>query len=316
MRQIKTIDAAQGKWRGILLELGIPESFLHNKHGPCPLCGGQDRFRFDNREGRGTYFCSQCGAGNGMNLALKFTGKSFSNIASQIDTFVGNLRPEATKPEMTNDKIRNLLVATVKISKPIEIGDLAHRYLQSRGICEIPRSSALRFAESLSDGEGAIRPAMLAMVGVPGKKNATIHRTFLSPHGGKAEMRSPRKFMPGEIPEGACVQLFEYSNGPLGISEGIETALAASELFDIPVWSALNAGLLQKWTPPAGCKDVAIFGDNDNTFTGQVAAYALARKLSVKGVTVTVHIPKEVGADWNDEILKLKPPQNTPLDAI
>ena len=316
MHHIKTIDAAQGKWRGILLELGVPDSFLKNKHGPCPLCGGNDRFRFDNKEGRGTYFCGQCGAGNGMDLALKFTGESFSKVASQIDTFVGNLKPEAQKPEMTNDKIRNLLLATVKISKPIETGALAHRYLQSRGISTMPRSTALRFAENIIDGEGAIRPAMLAMVGVPGEKNATIHRTFLSPHGGKAEMKTPRKLMPGEIPEGACVQLFEYSNGPLGIAEGIETACAASELFDMPVWAALNAGLLQKWTPPAGCQDVAIFGDNGASYTGQAVAYSLARKLSAKGVKVTVHIPKEVGRDWNDELLRLKPPQKATETAI
>jgi phage/plasmid primase-like uncharacterized protein len=36
---MKTLDAARGKWRGILLSLGIDEKYLRNKHGPCPLCG-------------------------------------------------------------------------------------------------------------------------------------------------------------------------------------------------------------------------------------------------------------------------------------
>ena len=35
-----------GKWPSTLLELGIPEEFLTGKHGPCPMCGGKDRFRF------------------------------------------------------------------------------------------------------------------------------------------------------------------------------------------------------------------------------------------------------------------------------
>ena len=28
---------ARGRWRGILASLGIPESFLSGKHGPCPF---------------------------------------------------------------------------------------------------------------------------------------------------------------------------------------------------------------------------------------------------------------------------------------
>ena len=53
--------AATGRWPGILAELGVPESALRNRHGPCPGCGGRDRFRFDNRDGRGTFICSQGG---------------------------------------------------------------------------------------------------------------------------------------------------------------------------------------------------------------------------------------------------------------
>ena len=70
----------------------------------------------------------------------------------------------------------------------------------------------------------------------------TLHRTFLRPDGsGKAEMRSPRKLMPGTVPEGSAIRL-----GPvgavLGIAEGIETALAASMMFEMPVWSAIRHG--------------------------------------------------------------------------
>jgi hypothetical protein len=37
-----------------------------NRHQACPVCGGSDRFRFDDKEGRGTWFCNQCGAGDGL----------------------------------------------------------------------------------------------------------------------------------------------------------------------------------------------------------------------------------------------------------
>ena len=34
--------------------LGVPAKALTNRHGPCPICGGKDRFRFDDKGGRGT----------------------------------------------------------------------------------------------------------------------------------------------------------------------------------------------------------------------------------------------------------------------
>ena len=62
---VNTSQAAKGKWKGILLTLGIPAEVLVPKHGPCPLCGGKDRFRWDNKEGQGTYICNSCGAVTG-----------------------------------------------------------------------------------------------------------------------------------------------------------------------------------------------------------------------------------------------------------
>ena len=302
----RTTEVARHKWRDILPALGVPSFHLKNKHGPCPICAGKDRFRFDDKDGRGTFICNQCGAGDGMDLAIKFTGRGFAEVAAEIDAFVGNLEPEAPKPKMTHESQRELLHKTFKKTQPINQNDLAHRYFESRGIEELIYPKALRFAPQLNDGENNTRPALVAVVSGPNGKPATLHRTFLKSDGsGKADMISPRKLMPGEIPAGACVQLSEYfGTGALGIAEGIETALAASALYDIPVWAALNAGLLAKWTPPAGCSEVAIFGDNDVSYTGQAVAYTLARKLKAKRIEATVHIPDAIGEDWNDIYLR------------
>ena len=43
-------EIATGRWPNILAHFGIAESFLTGKHGPCPICGGKDRFRFGNKE--------------------------------------------------------------------------------------------------------------------------------------------------------------------------------------------------------------------------------------------------------------------------
>lgn len=304
----KTTHAAKGKWRGILLTLGLPESCLRDRHGPCPLCGGKDRFRWDNRDGQGTYICSQCGAGDGMKLAIEYTGKPFKDVARMIDEMVGNVKADAipAKPVLTDEQRRNALRDTYKATQPVEAGDLVHRYLATRGVEELIYPDALRFAPKLRDGEGGIRPCMIAMVAGPDGKPVSMHRTFLKPDGsGKAEMASPRKMMPGELPEGSSIRLGEYvAGGPLGIAEGIETALSASAIYGLPVWAAINSAILKKWLPPEGCQEVAIFGDNDPKFGGQAAAWALAHRLAVKGFEVSVKIPDEPGTDWNDVLMR------------
>ena len=305
----RTKEAARGKWRGILMTLGLPETCLHNKHGPCPLCGGKDRFRWDNDGGRGTYICNSCGAGDGMTLAMKFTGKSFAEIAAEIDLILGKVKPDAPgKPSSTDDDNRRALISVWNASKPVQPGDLVDRYLASRNLDELVYPKTLLFAQNLRDGEGGIRPCMIALVGRYGQpKFDTIHRTFLRPDGlGKAEMASPRKLMPGQVPDGACVMLSEWTeSGTLGIAEGIETAMAASALFDIPVWAAVSSSMMKKWLPPPGCENIVIFGDNDKKYGGQAAAYHLAHRLAAQNLPVEqILIPQLPGEDWADEWLR------------
>ncbi|ELC6028678.1 hypothetical protein RJM76_004383 [Escherichia coli] len=61
--------AARGKWPVILqmLRIDVPEN---GRHGPCPKCGGKDRFRLDDLDGRGTWICSQCGNGDGLDPGM------------------------------------------------------------------------------------------------------------------------------------------------------------------------------------------------------------------------------------------------------
>ena len=308
MNHEKTSHAAKGKWRGFLLTLGLPENCLRDKHGPCPMCGGEDRFRWDNKDGRGTYICSHCGAGDGMKLAIEYTGRRFQDVAAEIDGLVGNIKSETARPVMSGEKRRDILRDTYRATRVMQRGDLAHRYLETRGVEDYTYPDALRFAPKLRDGEGGIRPCMVAMVSGPDGKPVTMHRTFLRPDGsGKADMASPRKIMPGELPDGACVRIGDYvAGGVLGIAEGIETALSASAMFDVQVWAAINSGMMKKWLPPDGCDEVAIFADNDAKFGGQAAAYHLAHRLAVRGVSVTVHVPPLVGTDWNDILMQRK----------
>jgi len=106
--------------------------------------------------------------------------------------------------------------------------------------------------------------------------------------------------MSGKVPAGSAIRLAP-ADVQMGIAEGIETAIAASVMYGIPVWSAINAHNLAKWEPPAITQSVTVFGDNDESFTGHAASYSLARRLKLKHkLDVRVVIPETAGQDWAD----------------
>lgn len=80
-------EAARGHWPAILVGLGIPAEALTGKHGPCPGCGGRDRFRFDDREGRGTWICGGGGetrSGDGFALLEHVHGWDFPRALAEV----------------------------------------------------------------------------------------------------------------------------------------------------------------------------------------------------------------------------------------
>jgi putative DNA primase/helicase len=302
--KLRTADEAVGRWPGILQTLGIDQSFLQNKHGPCPICAGKDRYRFDDKGGRGTFICSHCGSGDGFRLLQEVLGLSFSEAAKQIDRIVSTVPAGAIAPERTDASKIRALVQVWEGSKPVTHGDPVWLYLNRRlGLELIPAD--LRFHPSLrytdEDGKDLGRfPAMLAKIRYPDGAGASIHRTYLTMEGQKAQVPQPKKIMAGKSLITGCVRL-GAARATLGVAEGIETALAASQRFGVPVWAATNAVLLESWLPPAGVERVLIAGDNDASFTGQAAAYGLARRLVQKGFGVEVHFRDQVGKDWADE---------------
>lgn len=296
----RTSEAAQGKWRGILLELGLSSEALRNRHGPCPMCGGRDRFRWDNRDGNGGFICSQCGSGDGFRLLQLVKGWDFATAAREVDRVVGIVRAEPIRRERSPEQRRRSLIDLWQSARRVTVGDPVSAYLDHRRVGLPQNVDAIRYAPTCPCPGGSQRPAMIARVTGPDGKGATIHRTFLTPQGRKAEMDQPRATMPGTIPDGAAIRLSMHGDR-LGIAEGIETALAATARFGVPVWAAINATMLAKWTPPEGVTQVVVFADNDATFTGQEAAYSLAKRLAIKlGIQVDVRMPGRVGADWAD----------------
>lgn len=290
---LNTVEAARGRWRGILEVLGVNPDFLKDKHGPCPLCGGKDRFRFDDKL-NGKWICAQCGYGDGFTLLEKLHGWDFKHAAAEVDRVVGNCPKDPPKPERTEEDKRAYMRQLWRESQPVTKGDPVWCYLMRR--CGDPSGAIqdLRYHPSLKHSmDGVHYPAMLAMMGWDGKRYSGIHRTYLTLEGTKAAV-DPVRMSFGDL---GPVRLGNIVDA-VGIAEGIETALCASKIFGLPVWAGICAHGLQIWEPPQGVHSVAIFGDNDANYTGQAAAYALARRLSIAGLSVEIQIPETPGMDW------------------
>ncbi len=299
----KTADAAVGRWAAMLPLLGVDPKYLSKKHGPCPFCGGTDRYRFDDRHGRGNWICSHCGAGDGFQLVQRTLGLSFSEVARRVDQLVGTIPSQPRPMVRTEEEKVRIFQRVWQESKAVVRDDPIWRYLNRRlGQKFVPPGlrlhQGLRYIDENGRNLGTF-PAMLGKIQYPDGRDASIHRTYLTENGQKAPVPQPKKLMVGRAAVTGCVRLGEPGM-KLGIAEGIETALAASTHFNTPVWAATSAALLEAWVPPRGVSHVLIAGDNDENYIGHAAAYKLAYRLRQRGIVVEVHIPLQPGKDWAD----------------
>jgi putative DNA primase/helicase len=309
-------DLARGRWRGVLAELGIGAKFLEGKNCPCPICGGKDRFRFADYNGDGVWICNHCGTHQPIELLKQFHGWDFKEAVQRIEAIVSNVPVTKPKAKRTEQDERDAMNAVWRESKPITPDDPVGRWLTLRcGVTTYP--PCLRYLASAryqDDGAVSWHPAMLAKVVDAKGQPLSVHRTFLARDGAKADVPKPRKVMSGSLPRGLAIRLAQPSE-TLGIAEGIETALSATALFDMPCWSAMTAGFLETWAPPEGVKRVVIFADSDESYAGQKAAYVLASRLATTH-EVDVRVPARMPADWNDVHQAMRQQQQEPAEAV
>ena len=83
-------DAALGRWKELIFPaFAITVPVHKNKHGPCPICGGTDRFRCDDQQGKGTWICNHCKAGDGFELIVKARGYDHSQVLREVGAILG-----------------------------------------------------------------------------------------------------------------------------------------------------------------------------------------------------------------------------------
>ena len=292
---------AQGKWHDILRGLGVDDKYLTGKHCPCPVCGGKDRFRFDDKHGKGGWICSACGAGDGFSLVSRIRKLTLAEAKDAVEPLLPKASARPIIKGGDERRCRERAEEFWSNTSAVADGDPVQLYLTQR-LGQPFKSLAIRSAITYhpSDRKKDFC-VMAAMVSDASGNLVSVHRTFLHENGNKAGELTPSKMlMQGTIPPGSAIRLMKAASH-MGIAEGIETALAAFLMTGIPTWSVISAPFMKSWEPPKGVKKLTIFSDNDANFTGQAAAYDLARRLVMKGgIKVDVRVPATIGKDWAD----------------
>ena len=290
MKDIK--EETFGRWADLYSHFGVEVGT--GEHRACVLCGGVDRFRVDGLEKNGEYLCGQCGAGTGVSLLMKYLSCDFKTVVWRIRAILGTV--QKVEPKEKRDP-KPALNEMWKASTPLTGSDPVSKYLHGRGLVLQPEN--VRYcAECWNGDEKKKIPAMVArVVNIQGKP-VSLHRTYLDSH--------TKKLMPGTEKLTKCaIRLFPPIKETIGIAEGVESSIAATQITGIPCWAAMSSTILESFEPPEGIRKIVIFSDVDNNYVGQKAAYALANRLYGKDFIVEVELSPS-GTDWNDELIRRK----------
>lgn len=279
-------NGLNGKWKSILLMAGYSEKELSGKNVPCPTCGGKDRFRFTDK-GEGMFICSHCGGGDGFKLVGMKFGFDFKLSLQWVRECEGMAEKNEVK-KVDYEKNRQYINKLLREANHPQGVEKVDDYLRSRHLSEIHATeSNVHWHPKCRHKVGtkeSYAPAILASyyavddMGGLSQLPVTVLRHWYT-LGDKMVMPPAGDMSAVVCPLGPRVTDF------LAVAEGLYTAMAYREALkfatghDLPVWSAYSAESLKHFMPPVSVKRLHIVMDVDISFTGQAAAYDLAKGL-------------------------------------
>lgn len=306
IREVTT--AAAGNWPYVLAGLSIDVPDSSRRHAPCPACGGTDRFRFDDN-GRGSFICNQCGAGDGLDLIKKVNNCDTTEAAQLAADVLGiDYRAAQTDPAIASQR-REQLEADLQQREQ-------ERQQQAAEDAEQRRATFARLyagmRQSVMQGESEyLQSKGLTGFNYPVMPDGSLLLDLVDESGAVAAAQTitpqgEKRLLKGSAKRGA----YHAVNAPeapqsVAIAEGLATALTCHLICrDALTVTAIDAGnllpvaeVMRRKYPQA---QIIIAADNDHhegqANTGKDAAEKAA--LSVAGWVSLP--PTGYKADWND----------------
>ena len=284
-----------GAWRQTLENYGchLPSG---RHHGPCPVCGGKDRFRFDDKDGRGTWFCSQCDpqSGGGLLLLSRFLGKPTIEVANEL---LGNTPERSRAPVyrsfVSDDQIRkaNHEQARKGAEALLASSELRqHPYMSDRGL---DGQWLVNGEPIMGRDRSVIQPGELLLV--PAYKAEGDGSMLVNVQKIKAN-KEKRPIYGGDM--AAVYHKLDGHQKLIAIAEGYATGVTVNQVTGATTYCAFNTGNLAAVSAWVAERHpgvaVVFFADNDEHGAG--LRYA---KDAAAPIGATVALPPELG-DWDD----------------
>jgi len=292
-----------GRWSEIYSRLGI-EIPLNKKHGACPVCGGNDRFRCDDKDGRGTWVCSQCepingsdtAAGDGFELVRRVFG--YAEIKQAFKAVEDVLGIDSKPPSKEEREAYTKRLETQRAEAEAK-GVQAHKMAAKAALAHWESSSPA------SDNHAYLKAKGVQPFGIRQQADDLIIPVHIN-----GEITSIQRIKPdgtklfqkgGEITGG--YYSIHGRDDSIYITEGFATGATIQESTGAIVVVAFNAGNLKPVAEAIRVKypdaKIIIAGDNDESKTGEKKGSSAANVVGGKFIMPNF-ADGESGTDWND----------------
>ncbi|MGB5855279.1 MAG: DUF927 domain-containing protein [Oceanisphaera sp.] len=300
----QVVSAANGHWCETFEGLGITIP-SRGKHGPCPACGGKDRFRFDDKQGRGTWFCNQCdqSSGDGLDLVCRVLSIDVKEATKKVASWLGidadGIEPAKRKQihhqqqariakqrQETEQKQQSVAARAQAILAGCEQGQSA--YLERKGLGEC--SSTINRVRI--DQAGIVFAPGSLVVPLTNASHQVVNIQFINANGDKRYLTGGKKS-----------ETFHHIEGGtrIAVVEGYATGLSVHQAIGATVYCAMDCGNLSAVAKIARQHHpdavIVIAGDNDADTEGNPGK--TKAELAGAEINASVVLPSRAG-DWND----------------
>jgi phage/plasmid primase-like uncharacterized protein len=287
-----TSRAKARRIESVIEERGIKLNGLgSDRSGPCPQCGGEDRFSINTD--KQIFYCRQCEAtGDVIDLVQLLDQCGFREAVATLN---GEPSPSSLSP-VERARYDFDMARTINPRR-------SHSYFSARGI-DTTRFELLDRSVRIDPGarrekDAKPTPAVIARMTNVAGATGSVQRTFLTPGESSKDGKLPaRKFPYGVAVKGLAIRLGGTAETVM-VAEGLEDAMTGALAVDMayPGWASGGWPHMRHIQFGEAVKTVIILADNDAA--GQKGMRKAALAFTAQGKTVKIARPPPEVKDFN-----------------